>query len=56
MRLVCQLMMKRINLIERTFKMEGSPYIACNERQAFFTLLETQNDIGFGLVKTCVEP
>ena len=28
---------KLINLIEWTFKREGSPYIACNERQAFFT-------------------
>ena len=26
---------KLINLIEWTFKREGSPYIACNERQAF---------------------
>ena len=46
---------KLINLIEWTFKREGSPYIACNERQAFF-LLETQNDINFGLVKTSVKP
>ena len=28
---------KLINLIEWTFKREGSPYIACDERQAFFT-------------------
>ena len=28
---------KLINLIEWTFKREGSPYIACNETQAFFT-------------------
>ena len=28
---------KLINLIEWTFKREGPPYIACNERQAFFT-------------------
>ena len=28
---------KLINLIEWIFKREGSPYIACNERQAFFT-------------------
>ena len=28
---------KLINLIEWTFKREGSPYIACNERQAFYT-------------------
>ena len=30
-----------INLIEWTFKREGSPYIACNERQAFFTSEDT---------------
>ena len=28
---------KLINLIEWPFKREGSPYTACNERQAFFT-------------------
>ena len=28
---------KLINLIKWTFKREGSPYIACNESQAFFT-------------------
>ena len=27
---------KLINLIEWTFKRDGSPYIACNERQAGF--------------------
>ena len=33
---------KLINLIEWTFKREGSPYIACNERQAFFTSDDTK--------------
>ena len=33
---------KSINLIEWTFKREGSPYIACNERQAFFTSGDTK--------------
>ena len=33
---------KIINLIEWTFKREGSPYIACNERQAFFTSEDTE--------------
>ena len=33
---------KLINLIEWTFKKEGSPYIACNERQAFFTSEDTK--------------
>ena len=28
---------KLINLIERTFQREGSPYLACNDRNAFFT-------------------
>ena len=42
------------NLIEWTFKREGSPYIACNERLS--SLLKTQNDINFGLAKTSVKP
>ena len=33
---------KLINLTEWTFKREGSPYIACNERQAFFTSGDTK--------------
>ena len=33
---------KLINLIEWTFKREGSPYIACNEKQAFFTSEDTK--------------
>ena len=33
-----------INLIKWTFKKEGSPYIACNERQAFFTSGDTKRD------------
>ena len=33
---------KLINLIEWTFKREGSPYIACHERQAFFTSEDTK--------------
>ena len=28
---------KLIGLIERTFQRKGSPYIACNDRNAFFT-------------------
>ena len=27
-----------IDLIERTFQREGSPYLACNDRNAIFTL------------------
>ena len=26
-----------VDLIERTFQLEGSPYLACNDRNAFFT-------------------
>ena len=33
---------KLTNLIEWTFKREGSPYLACNERQAFFTSGDTK--------------
>ena len=33
---------KLITLIEWTFKREGSPYIACNERQTFFTSGDTK--------------
>ena len=33
---------KLINLIEWTFKRECSPYIACNERHAFFTSEDTK--------------
>ena len=28
---------KLIDLIERTFQREGSPHLACNDRNAFFT-------------------
>ena len=28
---------KLIDLTERTFNREGSPYLACNDRNAFFT-------------------
>ena len=29
---------KLIDLIKRTFNREGSPYLACNDRNAFFIL------------------
>ena len=32
---------KFIALLERTFKREGSPHLACNERNAFFTSEKT---------------
>ena len=31
-----------IDLIERTFQREGSPYLACNDRNAFFTSEKTK--------------
>ena len=46
---------KLINVIGCTFKREGSPYIACNERQPFFNSEDTKR-YNFGLVKTCVKP
>ena len=33
---------KLINVIEWTFKREGSPYLACNKRQTFFTSEDTK--------------
>ena len=33
---------KLIDHIERTFQEEGSPYLACNDRNAFFTLEKTK--------------
>ena len=32
---------KHIDLIERTFQREGSPYLGCNDRNAFFYLRKT---------------
>ena len=46
---------KLINLIEWTFKGEGSPYIACNDRQAFFTSGDTKR-YKLWSFKTCVKP
>ena len=43
---------KLLDLIERTFyKKEGKLYLACNNKKAFFSLLQTIiEDITFGLV------
>ena len=38
---------KRIDLIERTFQREGSPYLACNDRNAFL-LWKTLKNIMHG--------
>ena len=42
---------KLVDLIERTFQREGSLYIACNDRNAFFTSDAVRN----GLVRKCVK-
>ena len=43
------------DLIEWSFERESLPYLACNERNAFFTSY-TKIDINFGRVKICVQP
>ena len=42
---------KLIDLIERTFQREGSPYRACNDRNAFFLLRKNLKNIMHGHVK-----
>ena len=44
---------KLIDLIERTFQREGSPYLACSDRNAFFTSEKLKN-IMHGRVKMYV--
>ena len=46
---------KLINLIEWTFKREGSPYIAVT-KDRLSSFLKTHKDINFGRVKMCVKP
>ena len=70
MRPVCQLMIfstlyttlthnlikeKLINLVEWTFKGKVHLILPVTKHR-LSSLLETQNDINFGLVKTCVKP
>ena len=43
-----------MDLIERTFQREGSLYIACNDRNAFFNLMQSEIII-HGLVRKCVK-
>ena len=45
---------KLIDLIERTFQREGSPYLACSDRNAFFLLQKTLKNIMHGRVKMYV--
>ena len=42
---------KLIDLIERTFQREGSPYLACNDRNAFFTSEKPKKNIMHCYVK-----
>ena len=44
---------KLVDLIERTFQREGSLYIACNDRNAFFTSDAVRNDNLFSCQKVC---
>ena len=45
---------KLIDLIERTFQREGSPYLACNDRNSVFTSEKTKKNITHGRVKMYV--
>ena len=45
---------KITELIEQTFNREGSLYLACNDKNAFFLLLNNLNDINCGHVRKCV--
>ena len=38
---------KLIDLIERTFQREGSPYLACNDRNAFLLWKNLKNMHGY---------
>ena len=42
-----------MNLIERTFQREGSLYIACNDRNAFFTSDAVRNYNLWSCQKVC---
>ena len=44
---------KLVDLIERTFKREGSFYIACNDRNAFFTSDAVRNYNSWSCQKVC---
>ena len=45
---------KVIDFIEKTFNREGSPYLACNDRNAFFTLEKSTKNVMHGIVKVYV--
>ena len=44
---------KPVDLIERTFQREGSLYIACNDRNAFFTSVAVRNYNLWSCQKVC---
>ena len=44
---------KLIDLIERTFQREGSPYLACNDRNAFFTSEKPKNYYAWSCQNVC---
>ena len=46
---------KLVDLIERTFQREGSLYIACNDKNAFSHLMQSEIII-YCLVRECVKP
>ena len=46
---------RQVDLIERSFQREGSLYIACNDRHAFFYPLMQLEIIIYGLVRKCVK-
>ena len=48
-----QIKEKLTELIEQTLNREGSLYLACNDKNAFF-LLNNLNDINCGHVRKCV--
>ena len=44
---------KLIDLIERTFQREGSPYLACNDRNAFFTSEKPKKNYAWSCQNVC---
>ena len=45
---------KVTELIEKRYNREGSLYLACNDKNALFLLLNNLNDINCGHVRNCV--
>ena len=44
---------KLIDLIERTFQREGSPYLGCNDRNAFFTSVKSKKYHAWSCQNVC---